>query len=163
MGLRGPAPEPTALKLHRGNPGKRPLNQWEPQPLPVAPTCPAHLDAEAKKEWRRLVKILMRMRVLTEADGMALASLCQARSTMVKAKQKLSETGILLKTPIGCVQQNPLISIVNSCTETVTRLSREFGLTPASRTRIHAGPKNGTPSRTRQLLELVESRRRGEF
>ncbi len=92
MGLRGPAPEPTALKLHRGNPGKRPLNQWEPQPLPVPPACPAHLDADAKKEWRRLVKILMRMRVLTEADGMALASLCQALSTMTKAQQKLNET-----------------------------------------------------------------------
>jgi P27 family predicted phage terminase small subunit len=145
--------------MHRGNPGKRPLNQWEPQPLPVSPTCPAHLDADAKKEWRRLVKILMRMRVLTEADGMALASLCQTWSTMTKAQQKLNETGMLLKTPSGYVQQSPLISIVNSCTETVTRLSREFGLTPASRTRIHAGPKSGAPSKTMQLLELPDCRR----
>ena len=159
MGLRGPAPEPTALKMHRGNPGKRPLNQWEPQPLPVPPACPSHLDVDAKKEWRRLVRILMRMRVLTEADGMALASLCQAWSTMTRAQQNLNETGILLKTPSGYVQQNPLISIVNSCTETVTRLSREFGLTPASRTRLHAGPENGPPSKTRQLLELVNTPR----
>lgn len=158
MGLRGTAPEPTALKLHRGNQSKRPLNHWEPQPLPMPPTCPTHLDTEAKKEWRRLVKILMRMRVLTEADRMALASLCQAWSTMSKAQQKLNETGMLLKTPSGYVQQNPLISIVNSCMETVTRLSREFGLTPASRTRLHVGPENGAPSKTLQLLELASFR-----
>ena len=43
----------------------------------------------------------MRMRALTEADRMALASLCQAWSTMMKAQQKLNETGMLLKTPSG--------------------------------------------------------------
>jgi P27 family predicted phage terminase small subunit len=101
----------------------------------------------------------MRMRVLTEADGMTLASLCQAWSTMTKAHQKLNETGMLLKTPSGYVQQNPLIGIVNSCTETVTRLSREFGLTPASRTRLHAGPENHFPSKTQQLLALVNQPR----
>jgi len=89
----------------------------------------------------------MRMRVLTEADGMALASLCQAWSTMMKAQQKLNETWMLLKTPSGYVQQNPLISIVNSCMETVTRLSREFGLTPASRTRLHVGRRMGLRQR----------------
>jgi phage terminase small subunit len=37
------------------------------------------------------------MRVLTEADNMALANLCQTYSTLVKAQEKLSEVGILYK------------------------------------------------------------------
>lgn len=80
------------------------------------------------------------MRVLTEADGMSLANMCQAWSTLVKAQKKLNETGMLLKTPSGYVQQNPLIGIINSCNETVLKISKEFGLTPASRSRVDVRP-----------------------
>lgn len=62
------------------------------------------------------------MNVLTEVDGMALACLCQAWSTLRKAQTKLNETGMLLKTPSGYVQQSPLVGIVGSCIDTVTKL-----------------------------------------
>lgn len=52
-------------------------------------------------QWKRLVKLLLRLRVLTDADGMVLANLCQAWSTLVKAQVKMNETGLLLKTPSG--------------------------------------------------------------
>jgi len=136
MGLRGPAPKPTELVVLDGNPGKRPLNRREPKPRFTTPKCPEYLDETAKMEWRRLVPILKRMRVLTEADYLALGSLCQSYSTLIKAQTKLSEGGLLFKTPSGYVQQSPLLSIVNSCVETITRLCREFGLTPASRSRL---------------------------
>src|SRR5882672_4123384 len=115
MGYRGPAPKPTALKRAEGNPGKRPLNHSEPQPRPTAPRCPDHLDERAKKEWKRLVPILRRMKVLTEADWMALANLCQTWSTLVKAQEKLTEMGILYKSPSGYVMQSPLLAVVNQC------------------------------------------------
>lgn len=140
MGLRGPAPKPTAIRVAQGNPGKRPLNFDEPRPLPVAPPCPRHLDADGRREWKRLVPVLLRMRVLTEADQHSLANLCQTYSTMLKAQEQLNKTGLLLKTPSGYVQQSPLLSIVNGCVDTITRLSREFGLTPAARTRVRAEP-----------------------
>jgi P27 family predicted phage terminase small subunit len=136
MGMRGPAPKPTALVILEGNPGKRPLNKHEPQPRRVTPKCPAYLDENAAAEWRRLIPMLRRMKVLTEADYIALGSLCQAYSTMMKAQAKLSEGGLLFKTPSGYVQQSPLLGIVNACVETITRLCREFGLTPASRSRL---------------------------
>jgi len=130
----------TAIRLLEGNPSNRPLNHLEPRPRVVAPRCPKHLDSEARMEWRRVVRILLRMRVLTEADEYALANLCQSYSTMVKAQLKLTSTGLLLKTPSGYVQPNPLLSIVGNCMETITKLSREFGLTPASRVRLQAAP-----------------------
>jgi len=92
-----------------GNPGKRRLNDCEPQPRATTPRCPDHLDAEAKKQWKHLVRVLRRMKVLTEADGMTLANLCQAWSTLMKAQTKLTEMGILYKTPNGHIQQESVI------------------------------------------------------
>lgn len=138
MGYRGPIPKPNVIVRAEGNPGKRPLNRNEPQPRATTPRCPEHLDEEAKKEWKRLVPVLRRMRVLTEADKMSLANLCQTWSTLLKAQEKLTEMGILYKSPSGYVMQSPLLPIVNQCVETITKLSREFGLTPAARSRIIA-------------------------
>lgn len=136
MGYRGPAPKPTVIRRMEGNRSRRPYNENEPQPRVAQPKCPEHLDEDARKEWRRLVRILMRIRVLTEADGIALGNLCQAYSTMIRAQKKLNESGLMMKTPSGYVQQSPLIGIINSSMHTITALVREFGLTPASRTRI---------------------------
>ena len=111
-----------------------------------------------------MVPILLQMHVLTEADEYALANLCQTQSTLVKAQQKLSETGLLLKTPSGYVQQNPLLGIVNNCTDTITKLSREFGLTPASRTRLQATPdveEDSTESRMTAWLRERNARTGG--
>lgn len=139
MGYRGPAPKPTVLQIAEGNPGHRKINRDEPQYRMGVPKCPAHLSPEVRKEWRRLAPMLDAARVLTEADYMALANLCQAWVTMQKAQAQLEKTGLLLKTKSGYVQQSPLISIVNSSMEIITKLSREFGLTPASRSRLSAG------------------------
>jgi P27 family predicted phage terminase small subunit len=136
MGLRGPAPRPTRLRILEGNPSKRPLNRAEPKPRVKAPQCPDHLDDLAKAEWKRLVRIIRHMKLLTEADYIALSNLCQAYSRMVKAERKLAEAGLLYKTQSGYVQQSPLLSIINSSVETITKLCREFGLTPSSRSRI---------------------------
>ena len=138
MGYRGPVPKPNEIKRAEGNPGKRPLNRYEPQPRLTTPKCPDHLDEHAKREWKRIIPILRRMKVLTEADWMALANLCQTWSTLVKAQEKLTEMGILYKSPSGYVMQSPLLAIVNQCVDTITKLSREFGLTPAARSRIIA-------------------------
>jgi P27 family predicted phage terminase small subunit len=136
MGNRGPIPKPTVIEIMEGRPGHRPINSNEPQPRAVAPRCPDYLDARAKKEWKRLVPILQRMRVLTEADGIALGNLCQTYSTMLKAQEKLNELGILYKSPSGYVMQSPLLNIVSACIDTLNKLSREFGLTPAARSRL---------------------------
>ena len=130
------------------------------------PKCPAHLDDEARREWRRLVPILERMRVLTEADGIALANLCQQYATLIKAQRLLQKSGLLFKTKSGYIQQSPLVGIISAAVDQVNKLCREFGLTPAARTRIQViqeEPKqeNGvldgewqpTPPKSRQAAE----------
>lgn len=130
-----------------GNPAKRALPADEPMPMGGAPDMPRYLDCEARREWKRLVPILLAMRVLTEADGLALASLCQAYSILVRAQKDMRKatkggsSGLLMKTPSGYIQQSPLIGIINGQVEIINKISREFGLTPSSRMRLSALPE----------------------
>lgn len=140
----GRPPVPSALKLLAGNPGKRPISQDEPT-LPLAePRCPDHLDEVAQNEWKRIVPLLMRMRVLTEADEIQLANLCQTYSTMIKAQGELQRLGMLHKTKSGFVQANPLFGVVMKCLSAISKISSEFGLSPAARVRLHAPPEAST-------------------
>ena len=66
--MRGRKPKATALKRLEGNPGNRPLNDREPQPPASQPSCPAHLSATAKAEWKRLAQTLNRIGILTQID-----------------------------------------------------------------------------------------------
>ena len=147
MGLRGPAPKPSGIRMLEGNPAKRALPADEPKPLAGEPDMPRYLDSEARREWKRLVPILLAMRVLTEADGLALASLCQAYSILVRAHKDMRKatkgggSGLLMKIPSGYIQPSPLIQIINAQVEIIMRITREFGLTPSSRIRLSAQPE----------------------
>jgi len=156
MGLRGPAPEPTRIKKQKGNPGKRPLSEREPQLGPAIPPVPPGLvlDEIAVQQWDELSQILMAMRVLTEADGMVLAGLCQTYSRWVQASQQLEQSGLIFRTKSGYVQQNPLLGVVNTCIDQINRLSRELGLSPSSRTRVHAVEGPQPKSAMAKLLEM---------
>jgi P27 family predicted phage terminase small subunit len=137
MGRRGPRPEPTALKLLKGNPGKRPLNEREPRPSPGAPEAPAHLDEEASREWDRVVGTLDQLGLVTTLDRAALAGYCQAWSRWVDAEMKLREYGAVLKSPIkGVPLMSPYLTIANRALEQMRQFLSEFGMSPASRTRI---------------------------
>ena len=144
MGLRGPAPKPTSIREREGNLSHRPLPPREPRPQLGEPEMPDYLDEEAKNEWNRLVPILLDMRVLTTADRLQLASLCQAYSMLVQAHEsmrmaaKAGGSGLLMKTPGGYIQQSPLLGIINGQVEIINKISRDFGLTPSSRTRVEA-------------------------
>lgn len=143
--MRGRRPKPTALKLIEGNPGKRPYNPREPKPRASAPTCPAHLSPTAKAEWRRLIRQLDALQMITQLDRAALAAYCQAYGRWVEAERKLKETPVLLKTPAGYVQPSPWLAIANKQLELMAKFMAELGLTPSARSRlaIHmpTGPK----------------------
>src|SRR4051812_46464221 len=154
MGLRGPAPKPTAIKRLEGNPGKRKLNESEPTPKEGVPECPDHLDKVARVDWERLTTILLDMRVLTEADYIALGNLCQAYSALMNAQKQMNKTGILYKSKSGYIQQSPLLGIIHTQTTIVNNLLREFGLTPSSRTRVATVEPKNKPINRFALLEM---------
>lgn len=77
MGKRGPQPQPTALKLERGTPGHRPLNNAEPDlPAPKGVAPPKGMKGRARTEWIRLAADLVSRGVLTVGDMHAFEEYC---------------------------------------------------------------------------------------
>jgi len=139
MGRRGPAPQPTNIRILHGNPSKRALNKQEPQPRRERPSCPRWLIGEAHKEWKRVVPELDRLGLLTIVDRAALTTYCQAWARYVEAEAMLSQYGSVLKAKNSdYIQVSPYATISKQNALLVKAFCQEFGLTPASRTRISA-------------------------
>jgi P27 family predicted phage terminase small subunit len=138
MALSGRKPKPTAIKILEGNPGKRPLNDSEPKPMHKTPPCPKWLMPEAKKEWRRLASGLTAMGVLTDVDMAAFSGYCQAYARWKENEEFITKNGSLVRTPSGYWQQVPQVSIAQQYLKQMERFAEQFGLTPASRSRIIA-------------------------
>lgn len=136
MGARGPSPKPTALKIIQGNPGHRPLNKREPKPAPVAPPCPDWLDADAKREWKRVAPELEKLGLLTRVDMAALAGYCQSYATWRACQMVLAKQGMTFETATGYVTQRPEVSIGNKALDQVRAFCAQFGLTPSARARM---------------------------
>lgn len=136
MAQRGRKPKPTAIKIIEGNPGKRPLNKYEPKPEKKAPRCPSWLENDAKKEWRRMAKQMEHLGTLTEIDMAAFAGYCQAYARWKEAEEFITKHGVIVKTPAGYWQQVPQVSIAQTYLKIMNKFCEQFGLTPSSRSRI---------------------------
>lgn len=134
--MPGPPPKPTALKRLEGNPGRRPLNEREPKPRKRRPKMPAWLSEDEQAEWKRITRELAAMQLLTSADADAIAVYCQVAVRYRAASDEVRDKGLTVMTPNGYPVINPALSIVNKCIQQMHRLLTEFGMTPASRSRI---------------------------
>ena len=144
--MSGPPPKPTAMLKLSGSWRARGRKN-EPQPAGSRPKKPEWLDDEGKKAWEQLVPILERMRVLTEADGFALAVLCEAWSRYRRATDMLIQYGDVypVKNPDGTLKmlrRSPYSAMQMELALNVRRMLAEFGLTPAARGRLIALPEN---------------------
>jgi P27 family predicted phage terminase small subunit len=134
--------KPTRLKKLQGNPGKRNTNRREPRPRPGAPQKPASLAKEAHAEWDRISPILEKMGVLTTADGAALEAYCKLHALNLKAEAAIEKYGIVLakvdEVGVSVLKKNPAVSIFESTSRLIRSFLQEFGLTPASRSKVAA-------------------------
>ena len=135
MAQRGRKPKPTAVKVLEGNPGKRSLNTNEPKPVKKAPRCPAWLEDEAKKEWKRMAKQMEQLGILTEIDMAA-----------------FTQHGTIVKTPSGYWQQVPQVSIAQTYLKIMNKFCEQFGLTPSARSRIVTDNGDDKESDAMELL-----------
>lgn len=149
--MRGRRPKPTRLKALTGNPGKRPLNEDEPQPEPAAPECPPQLSGIAREEWNRMVANLMSLRLLTDLDRAALAAYCAAYGMWSEATEAIQKYGTMVKSPSGYPMQSPYVALANRQAEIMMRIASEFGFTPASRGRL------SVPSKHPDLFDTLRS------
>jgi P27 family predicted phage terminase small subunit len=141
----GTRPKPTKQKELEGNPGKRPLNENEPQPDAGDVKCPLFLSANAKKEWQRIAPELERIGVFTMIDQGALAACCQLYGRWIELEKDIKAEGIMVDIPkysregdiIGHESKiNPKVTEARQTLIQYRGYCAEFGLTPSSRSRI---------------------------
>jgi P27 family predicted phage terminase small subunit len=157
-GSGGKNRKPTALKKLQGNAGKRKLNKREPKPMIGAPAMPEHLSRVAKAAWRRLVPILLSMKVLTIADGDALAGYCTSIEQWILASAAIAKYGILIAeldelTGTGSVKTNPAVRVRSDALRHMRSFESEFGLTPASRAKLQIHADDDAPDAFEDFLD----------
>jgi len=147
---------PTALKILAGNPGKRRLPEHEPQAKPAAPPMPDGMSAAAKAEWRRLVPELVALGVLTSIDRAALVGYCEAWSTYLRANLELAKPDApLVQTTTGGDSLSAWLRVRSAAAKEMRDFATEFGLTPASRTRVAATKPKDPDVREATIASLV--------
>jgi len=106
--------KPTALKLLEGNRGHRtiPEDNPEPEPVDTCPEPPEWLDLIAREEWNERGPQLFDMGVLTSVDLPAFEFYCYLYS---KSKQDPNNQNL----------------------QQLRMFMNEFGITPASRGKLH--------------------------
>jgi P27 family predicted phage terminase small subunit len=153
----GRKPKPSALHELEGTRNRR--KNSEPK-FSGIPTCPKHLDKNARVEWKRVSSELAAAGLLTIVDRAALAAYCAAWSRWANAEEQVQKFGAVIKSPkSGFPIQNPYVGIANTALDQLRRFAAEFGMTPSSRSRIHVADG---PTSTDPFTEFMQSIGAGE-
>lgn len=148
MGRRGPAKTPAAVKKQRGT--YRADRDAGVEIAAGEPPMPSWLSAEAQVLWRELAPQLVRENLLTPIDGVVFALLCDTWGTFLACRdwingdceRMFAENKRYDKEgeEIGSsVYQHPIVSVWHKSRNDLLRLSREFGMTPSSRSGMRLG------------------------
>ena len=143
MGARGPLPLPSRTKAMRGTlrPCRTVANEAQ---VGGAPRCPAWLPADAKKEFRRLCKLLLAAGLIGEIDGNALTRYVTTWLSWRRAVQMIEKTGDVLagKDSEGKpkIKRSPYVDIAATLAAQLDKLEQAFGFHPSARSRINVAP-----------------------
>jgi P27 family predicted phage terminase small subunit len=163
MGKRGPKPQPTALRLLRGNPGKRPLNEAEPKFDLTNTRPPKGLSKEGRKKWRDLVGRLVKKGLFTDADRDLLHNYVIAHERWYEAERRISIAGPTAEhTDTNgniVMRRRPEVDISRIYQTQMYKIASEFGMSPSSRSRIFGTGGDGSP--VDPLSEFLGARKFG--
>lgn len=152
--MAGRRPKPTALKELAGNPGHRPLNDDEIKPPAGVPEKPKGLGKCASREWDFIVQELLLLGVVTIVDRKALVEYCKAVEISELAYRDMQKHGLMIDEPVLLEgvpimdgnkalvrhKKNPAVDAWKTATGVMKSFLIEFGLTPASRSKLKIKP-----------------------
>jgi P27 family predicted phage terminase small subunit len=128
-------PQPTALKIARGNPGKRKLRTDEPEFTPGFGSKPAYLKGIASDEWDRVASDLVDAGLAHAVTRAALEGYCVAYARWRNAEDRMGDDDMIYDEEHKRWQRNPLLIIANKAMEQFLKFMTEFGMTPSSKTK----------------------------
>lgn len=157
--MAGRPPLPTNIKVLQGTfRPSRAVEEPKPEELKEVPRPPKTLSSKthkrARSEWTRISKELVDLGLLTKVDFVALECYCLAYERMLTAEEALADgKGLTTFTPNGFEQQRPEVSIASVSRKEVREFLIQFGMTPASRSRINVKKKKeGEGDKMEELL-----------
>jgi len=133
----GRRPQPTKLRVLRGNPSKKRLNPAEPQPPAGEVVRPSGLSAGAVVVWAELAPICLAMGTLTTADVRVFGTLCELQATLLLASAS--------KADLNPIESAGAIKLERDTAATLRPYYALFGLEPVSRARVSV-PKTDAPA-----------------
>lgn len=138
--MKGRKPKPTAEKLLTGNPGKRPLNDREPQYGPLPVDVPIELtDPEAVAEWQRTVVPAITKGQIQTTDRVLAIAHCELWATWRSQVALAARNPHVVATKTGHPMPNPARGMANTTLKLLGKVDSELGFSPTSRSRIAVG------------------------
>ena len=147
---KGRHSQPTKIKALRGNPGKRPLPENEPQPIASTGKAPAWLTGKAKAIWNSIVPPLLACGILTALDEQLLGRYCETIGLYRKCRDLLSSGG-----PVLDGKRNPAGTTMNDCLVQLRLMEVELGLTPSARSRLTTNPLDRREDSLESFLKVA--------
>lgn len=140
MGKRGPPAKPDQIKRLEGNAGHRALKGTADAPEVEVPETPAIVaeDPVALELWKEQTRELKRLRLIARINAPVLAAMCMHYSRWRRAEAKVKEQGEVIETDNGYPMQNAWLTVSNKAHEQFLKAAQEFGMTPASYSRVVA-------------------------
>lgn len=134
--MRGRKLVPTYLKLLRGNPGKRRLNENEPIPAGDLHEPQRWMSKSQRAGWRYAIEHAP-VGLLKRLDRSVLTAWVVAEDLHRNASEMLCRHGLLIKAPnTGLPIQSPYLPVVNRQATIMLKAAELLGFSPASRARV---------------------------
>lgn len=138
--MAGRKPNPSHLKLLKGNPGRRPINKREPSALEDKPKPPSWLPERARKIFVEIAGRLEEMGYASSSHNEALALMALRLYEVEKYTEDIEKGGITIEhvnmRGSTVVTARPEVALRSEAARHAQSLLAEFGLTPSAATKI---------------------------
>ena len=156
MGSRGPSKTSKSVLKLRGSPhGDKRGDEPQAETAPASLRCPTWLSPEGKRAWKRVVKQMSAMGILTLADVNIVARYCETWSRWRRAHAFVMEHGEGYESKRDgktIVLKFPQMNVASQLNSELTKLEDRLGLSPGSRANLAIdikGPAHESPSKSR--------------
>ena len=124
---------------------------------PSAPKMPSGMCSQAKREWKRIVPLLLDLGTLTQVDGVALHMYCEAYATYIEVTKLIRAEGLTYVAD-GAGSSNmkrphPALTIQNEAERKMRSFMEAFGMSAGSRSRIKVDRPSNVANPVEKFME----------
>lgn len=152
MASRGTKPDPTR---NRGEA----VASAQPVPPDKPVVMPHGLSPEGERAWKHVAPMLQEAGVLSVMDVSVLQKYCEMQAQYDHALKFIQDHGVKLINMQGNEVLRPEWSVCLNAHDRIVRIETEYGMTPASRTRIKIA--NGKVKKNNAFGEIRKGQRGG--